>query len=311
MRRPKNPLLSVPPEGIHGLGAAGGEFFRKSVGRAPKPEDYHGVHTTTDENIAAVYATGATYKGFFVDHYIENRPGAYPVILALDVSGLQPLPDVDALAQAAYYLGDSWLRSSYYGVDLQEALESYHDYEFLGPGNDVGSAVMEMAVYSLGPASAFYDLPDGEEQWQTWIETGAYSEDVAIAMVKQKRYLADFGLDRLVAVRAMKPWWGYVLEDAEAGEEYKRQIEQIEDLGYRAVTVDDLLNENVLTTTPIYTADQSERRVEYHGTSSWHLMQAFPEISVPPSPFPLSEMNPEDVDLPPIKLPKLKKRLLR
>jgi hypothetical protein len=55
----RNPLLAIPPKGVHGLGIAGGRFFEQVTGRVTTPEDYHGVHTTTSQAIAAVYAAGA------------------------------------------------------------------------------------------------------------------------------------------------------------------------------------------------------------------------------------------------------------
>ncbi|KKL65453.1 hypothetical protein LCGC14_2154850, partial [marine sediment metagenome] len=173
-RRRRNALLSVPPKGVHGLGVAGGRFFQQTVGRPVKPEDYHGVHTTTSMDIAAVYATGATYERFWDDHYVSSEePEAYPVILSLDVGGLEALSDVDAMAQAAFLLGDNNFRSIYQGMSLDEAFEGEErEYDFIRLGADTGSAVMEMAIYGQGPPAAFIGLSEDEDQWQEWLDSG-------------------------------------------------------------------------------------------------------------------------------------------
>lgn len=300
-RARQNPLLSIPPQGIHGLDVAGGQFFERVVGRPVTREDYYGVHTTDSKSIAAVYAMGATYDDFFDDEYTERDPetGAYPVILSLNVSGLEVLPDVDALAQAAEWLDAPWMRNQFEGMSLDEANDSWEYQSELQIGDDVRASVIN-EVLQGGVVSAF----DDEEEWEAWVEHGQYTPEVAIALVKQKRYLTDIGYDRLVQIEAMKPWWPRVLDDPWGGE-IMEEYERIESIGYKAVTIDDFFHDDLLDLKVVAKGPAPARDVEYHGTSSINAQLAFPEVRLPSNPFPLKGQQLG------FGFKKLKRRLLR
>lgn len=276
MKIRRNPLLSKPPRSVHGLDAAAGTFFRRMMGRSPTKADYEGVHTTTSLDVAAVYAMGA----------VKDEPSSYPVIIALNVFGLTALPDVDALAQASYILGDNSIRGQFDGVDLQSASDAWEYQSEYGVGDDVNSVVMESVVYGWGPMTAFLDLPDGEAQWDHWVSTGEYTPEAAIALVKQRRYITDFGFERVVRIDAMKRWWPEVLYPDDA------RVEEVESAGFHPVTLDELFGGNLLELKEIVRGPAPDRDVEYHGTSSRAAQLAFPEVTLPPNPFPTRE--PED-----------------
>ena len=283
VKRERNvPLLARPPEGIHGLGVAGGRFFESVVGRPTKPEDYHGVHTSGSEEIAGVYAIGAWTEAKARD------PGAYPVVLTLDVSGLRAVPDVDAIAQAAFLLADTSVRSQFEGEDLDSAGDQWElDYDHLRVGADTNSAVIESVQYGSGPMAAF----DDDESWDRWVRTGNYTEDEAIRLVDQRRYLDDFDWARVVEARAMKPWWPQLLDEP-WDDESEARLKAAEATGHKVLTVQDVGFTDLIELQPIAKGGGAPGDVQYHGTSSWHLARAFPEIKVPPSPFPLRAENP-------------------
>lgn len=277
----RNPLLAIPPKGIHGLGIAAGRHFERHVGRPTTAEDYHGVHTTGSQEIAGVYAMGAVTQ---IDNKYDH-PDAYPVIIMLDVSGLTALPDVDALAESAFLLKDKTIRRQYEGTDLQEAIDSEEYNCEIGVGDDVNTAVMESMICGRGVTRAF----DDDEAWGRWVKTGKYTDEEATQLVDQRRFMNDFGFDRVLRIYAMKQWWPVILEDP-WDEEQEEEFERIQSLGYRPVTQEDLMNQQVLDLQVIYDSGR-HGAAQYHGTSSWHAQQAFPEIQLPPNPFPAKKIE--------------------
>jgi len=246
------------------------------LGRPIVDADYEGVHTTAALAVAAAYAIMTTDQ--------DSHEGAYPVVLVLDVSGLNALPDIDALALAAELLHDNGIRGQYEGEDVQSA-QDMQEYEQSEIGEPVLNAVFKQAQDMNIPGA----FGDDDDAFQHWVVTGEYPPRVAIALVSQKRYLSDIHADRLVEVLAVKPWSGYVLgfyDDEDVAEE----IESIEAQGYAVVTIED--TEIGVTTQRVAKGPAPSSNVEYHGTSSWHAMQAFSEIKLPANPFPIREDNP-------------------
>lgn len=310
-RRGRNALLAQPPAGIHGLGVAGGQAFQQAVGRPTVAEDYYGVHTTGLPEIAAVYAMGAwsdiVEAVFLSDEARIRDPEPYPVILTLDVSGLRALPDVDAIARAAYLLEDRGIRQQFEGMDLQEAHEMWEvSYEDVRAGGDVGTAVMEVSQYAGGPMDAFED----DEAWERWVKTGDYTDEEASRLVDQRRYMNDFDWNRVVRVEAMRPWWPWILEHAtERGEE---EGDIVEAAGWQAVDEEMVIDlVGLLDLKALAEGPASSGDVQFHGTSSAHLRQAFPNIDWPPNPVLASPLDLEEVKEGGLSARALKKKLLR
>ena len=86
----KNSLLQKPPHHVNVVHDT--HWFRKMVGRSPTAADQDGVHTATEPLIAAAYAMASCD-----DDYDEAN--GYPILVTIDVSGLEALPDVDALVR--------------------------------------------------------------------------------------------------------------------------------------------------------------------------------------------------------------------
>lgn len=279
MARRRNAILAHPPEGLHALGIAGSRSFQQAVGRPIRTEDYHGVHTTGSMEIAGVYAMGAWLEAR------KDDPGAYPVIVTLDVSGLHALPDVDAIARAAYLLDDKSIRRQFSDEDLQGAHDMWEvSYEELYAGADVNTAIMEVTQYAGGPMDAFED----DEAWRRWVETGDYTDEEASRLVDQRRYMDDFDWDRVVEIDAMRPWWPELVEAYDEDD----QSETLEEAGWKVVAVEDVDSlGGILDLKTIAQGGGKGGDVQYHGTSSWHLARAFPQLSLPADPFPVREPN--------------------
>lgn len=256
------------------------------MGRGVRSEDYAGVHTSTDFDLAAVYAYGAW-------HTVRKRePDAYPVVLALDTRGLEALPDVDALVNAAQLLGDESVRA-----DLADAEISLHEapdwWEIplieVFEGADVSSALVEVSQ-EKGPWGAF----ETEEEWERWLSTGEYTKEQAIRLTDQKRYLDDFGLDRLVQAVAIQPWWPEIMEIYDEQSECVAQA--LEDAGWAVVTIDDLIGGYLpIKKHLLYGPTDTPQWAEFHGTSSYHLHLAFPELELPENPFPVQDVDLDEI----------------
>lgn len=286
-----NPLLSKPPGGIHGLGVAQGRRAQQVLGRPVRASDYEGVHTTDSLALAATYAIGAADAA-----RKDGHGDAYPVVLELDVAGLTALPDIDAVVEATALLNDRSIRKQYQGMSLLEANDSEESDESFEEGDNVIAIVIGQQQHGRIP-SAFGALPDDDADaaFEHWVQTGEYPEEVAIALVNQKRYLVDIGFDRLVRVLAVKRWWPEALGYGD-DDEVQEEAERLEAQGYAVVTSDEY--EIDTTTIPVYEGPTRRNAVtDYHGTSSWHATAAFPELSLPPDPFPIVDENPRGRDM--------------
>ena len=295
MRR--NPILSIPPAGSHGLGVAGGRRFRSVVGRAPTKEDYYGVHTTSDEVIAGSYAFGTS------ENDERKYEESYPVIVELDTRGLRALPDVDAMAEGLEAFGD---RETIKMVRryMEEGKDPFSIAEYMDMDQQGSGVVGEhpINVYMEDRFSnpvraimaAFEKSPKKIDRvFADWVTRGRVPDQALIALVDQSRYLHDFDMDRVLRIVAVKRWWDRVFDtywDMD-DEELTAQAEAIEAAGYQLVTVEDFDGGGLgLTTKFIYDSGRKTRG-EYHGTSSVRLQEALLEVKFPPDPFPVQEVE--------------------
>lgn len=285
MKRPvkRNALLAKPPRQYHYL-------TRQRV----DPKLYEGVHVTNDFALAASYAIGTWTQ------VRRTSEDAYPVVLSLDVTGLDWLPDVDALiqGQAAFDHGTALDLASELkkGVSLGELPDRWRwggvESE-CSIGDDPSCFVIENA-HHYNVARAFLEYYDDEDMATDavlrWAATSKYDERILSMLVNQRRYMGDIGLKRLVAIEAVQPWWSEVLDIYDDDSEKKADI--IESAGWKVVSLDDI--------TPDFRRDErktlfeqavgEKRDVAYHGTVSENVREAFPEVALPDQPpFPVSE----------------------
>lgn len=280
-----NMLLAKPPVARHRLRNT--SQFRRLVGRQPTVADYEGVHTTSNRLIAAAYAMGSWSQVRATD------PNDYPIIITLDVAGLEAHPDVDAMLRGGEAVadllpeyrrmaGDGWTLADF--VDDEDYREA--DAQL---GEPPAAFIFEEVGFQLPAAIQSYadrSGEDGDDVLQRFLSTGQLPPEVLTELVEQKRYLVDFGLDRIVRIEAVKPWWDQVLlsfEDEEVPEHEAR--------GYYVFTLDEWPFSNVGETMTVYeNRDLASRATEeYHGTVSSTVQQAFPGLIPDEPPFPVED----------------------
>lgn len=280
-----NSLLAKPPKASHRLQDT--RQFRRFFGRAPRESDYEGVHTTGNKLIAAAYAMG-TWNG---------DPDSYPVIITLDVSGLEPLPDVDAMVHGAAAADE--LLSSYRslvkdsGWTLDDFIED-DDYREIDAqaGEEPAAFIFEDVGHHVAQAIRDYAEEAGEDEEQLFgrfINAGELPPGVLMRLAQQQRYLHDFEQKRVVCIEAVKPWWHQVLFGGDEGEADER-IAQLEERGFHVFSLEDQWSpDDVGETMTIWEAPNASRRkkTEYHGTTSAAVESAFPGLIPEETPFPI------------------------
>lgn len=219
----------------------------------------------------------------------------YPVIVEVDMSGLEPAHDVDArwlLKQGGLV---DFAREALESGDPVGWLESPGDSQVDGTNTNVEIALFEsFAAHETEPAQVLHnyvvDMPPEEAiaTLRTVAAGGRSALEVAMRAIGQYRYAQDVPVDRVVAVHYVRPFWPTVL-DTERDEETEQLASALEDAGWDVVGVDDL-GQIQATAREVWRRPEPEgARIEYHGTGYRNLLLAAPELAgvlpVPPIPY--------------------------
>lgn len=289
----RNALLAKPPHHHHYL-----TRNQTLLGKAITSKDYEGVHSTGSMVIAAGYAYGTVSK---------CRCG-YPVIIELDVSGLNPLPDIDAMLVAESAVLDR------YALDRAKTIVGEHDHiedaigdygmddcesESVQEGShwtDIATADFNCANVARAFQATYQDDNRAWDAFIKYAQGGDIALEVLANLTEQRRWMHDFEKEHVQAVYAYQPIWDDIIEnywetdDADLEAKAKR----IEAAGYQVVTLDDAwggsfsINEKLLYKKP----GPKKGSGEYHGTSSAYFQKAFPEIKIPKeSPFKVEDLD--------------------
>ncbi len=269
----RNSLTGKGVHHIHALSPSGRRRFREIVGRDVRPDDYEGVHTTSDHNIASSYAISAWKNG--------PVTGDCPVVVHLDTSGLTPLPDVDAMmigTELYSAIRESVRRFVIEGLGADSIIHMFNSYEF------------ESEIHNLtgeDPASAIYDdvythpgnpieilvshSKHGPEQAiLRFVERGEVPGQALSEIVRQRRFDFEFEVDRVKRIDCIRPWWKEIID-----EEDSDTIEIIENAGWSVVTFDDAASFSIRAEyNIIYGSEDSSD--DMHGTTMSSLRAAFP-----------------------------------
>lgn len=286
----RNHLLAKPPHSFHNLRDT--QWFRRMVGRAPRQSDYDGVHTASDRSIAAAYAMSA---------WRQSADDSYPIVITLDVSGLEALPDVDAMVRGGE--AADMVRSDYRSrYEAGEGLDDFiddQDYREVeaSVGDEPAAFLFEDQGSHVFQAIRDYAEASSENEhdiFEQFMKKGDLPGGVLTRLARQQRYMADFDLDRVVRIEAIRPWWDHVLASYD-DEEDAEEIERIEALGWQVFTLDDFNGEPHFAAKTLYQAPgAAEReRVEYHGMTSAGVEGAFPDLIPEETPFPVSDPDEE------------------
>jgi hypothetical protein len=275
------------------LGARGHARFVAATGRHPRPEDYQGVHTTGKFDLAGIYALQTTERT--ESSFGPDEP--YPVVLQLDVRGLRALPDVDALMEGYEQFDESIrkivedeLDEGQYAWQIAERLSGDGDFE--EEDEDAWFAVSHTLTNA---AEAVLEAVGDDEKkarrvLERWVRTGQVPEALLTYVVDQRRFMHDFGTERLVSVQAVKPLWKTILPSWDEDEQVGRRVGKLEARGWSVMTRDDGgdsgLDSREIWRNPRFR--EEPRRTQYHGTSSLLAARAFPEVPWPrEAPFPI------------------------
>jgi len=271
----RNPLMAKPPEHYHRLRNT--ERFRRVVGRDPKPEDYQGIHTTDSKGVAAAYAIATwTLRG--------QKEDDFPVIVRLHTQGIEALPDVDAML-AGRDLYDA-IRADVQ-KDLQRGLSAsqierdYEDFErepdvVALVGSDPAAVIFdEVQMYPGNPISLLLEHSKQDHPVQHFARTGEVPPGALSEVVRQRRYMRDFDLDRVVGIDAVQPWWPEIVDDDD-----ESNVEKIRDAGWDAIVFEDAASGTIKPSTrTIYGQPRGGER-DYHGTTAGVIRKAFPGIKL-------------------------------
>lgn len=298
-KNPRRNALMAFPEGRHHGPVAGGV------------RPYPGFHTSWDRDVAAPYAQMKA-----VDEVEREECGEcddppcptcvsewsipdYPVVIGVDMQGLEPLPDYDAIHLSMDALRIAAQEALHVGAPIHwlQNLEPLQPDEL--PDSTMGLLFARFASSVTDPgqslAGVLEDLPDDEALRQLRAVAEGQTpeaERIAMRVVGQFRYTQDVPDGRVVSVAFMRPFWpeGVVRDDEEL-------VEAIAEAGWDPITWDD-----ADTFSPDFDVvwrreEAPGARIEYHGTSWRNLLLALPwlqsEIQPPPAPYaPEATSNP-------------------
>lgn len=288
-------VYQKPPRHFHRLRRT--DLFRRIVGRPPTQADYEGIHTTNTMAIAAAYAMGSW------DQLGGAGSDAYPVVLALDVAGLKPEVDVDAMMNGRMALdgvraevADALARGASLADIYNYAQDSEQEWE-AGRGDHPANFIFDRIPRE--PITALLDALErhGSDEDEIAALLRRFADEGADAVpgivlseiVEQQRYLNDFELDRVLQVIAFRPWWEEVLEPwwELEDEQLTKKAQSIEQGGWRLWTVDDAFDIDADPAKVVYDSGRTSEREEYHGTISTAVNEAFPGLIPEEPPFPV------------------------
>lgn len=239
-------------------------------------DEFPGFHTASFIDIAAPYAQM---------RYEQSQGKDYPVIVQLDMRGLEKFADYDAFAFIKEPLIDTVkfnLSNVYNAEAIRDDLVSLSE---LSDDSTLPQTTID-SLFLIHPMNrnmegALLDLTSNltDEELITLfknIRDGKVPESFLAALTGQFRYLEDVEEDRITAVYYMKPFWSKLVpywDHPEFDEEIENFIEALTDAGF-SVAFDTQEAEpeySLVWGSPIQDG-------EFHGTSYLTLKKAAPSL---------------------------------
>ena len=264
--------------------------------------EYPGFHTAELPEITYAYAQlkAVGYREGYPDELEElDLPlDDYPVVVALDMSGMKALTDYDAVKMVRPAVESVAKEAVSWRED--DPIEELREYVEQGDYGSRGMPATSMewlfeagAPVMLDPAASLLDFAEAQDDPNGFLRSvaeGSISDEALAAITGQFRYLEDVPLSRVVEVTYVKPWWPRILSDEGDDEEL---IDAVEGAGWQVFAEDDVMSGQLPSTgRPVYESSSRPKsrapaRIEYHGTSYQNLVAAFPEFPwpVPPAPY--------------------------
>jgi len=294
-RQSRNPFLAKP-EKFHGRPAGG-------------THQLPGFHTASDRDQALPYAH---QKGGSMDAdgpredckecddgrcpacLSRWRINDYPVIVAVDMSGIEPEHDVDARYVLENLMGIA--REALRSDDPIDYFQGDGCVESETPGSVEVALFQSMARHEEDPAGQFgsflEDMPEDEVLGviRSVAAGGREASRIVMRMIGQFRYLQDVPSDRIISVDYVKPIWDELL-DFQGKEEDEEKAVALEANGWDVLDLDDVYSNSVHGDYErvLERLAPPDARIEWHGTCYRNLLLAAPELvdrlPVPPLPY--------------------------
>ena len=264
-----------------------------------------GFHTAVNEETTYAYAQQKVVPAEARDLFSLGEDPAeallddYPVVVTLDMSGLQQHVDYDAVHFVQPRLWDLAkiivAQAAIDGAEILDTLDEYVEYgeETKDVSDDVvhylyeyGSSVVENPAGSLLEFAMEQTDPN---EFLTRLAERKLSDEALADITGQYRYLDDVPTSRILAVHYLKPWWPAIL-DCELEESDAELASRLDEAGWNVLSMDIVLSDDLYVDSEVVYRVSPRPccvRVEYHGTSYQNLRDAAPELDlpVPPAPF--------------------------
>lgn len=256
--------------------------------------EFPGFHTTTSATIASMYALGRVTNQYLDEdengvHYVTD----YPVVVALDMSGLEKHIDYDAaelvrpvledfLREILNELGDDLSDDAI--VDAAYRAQEYFDYQSetalnAGPLDFLSENTF---MHFQNPLGGIMDDPSFPDMVRNFANGGKIPDSMIMAAADQFRYVEDVPESHVVAVYFVPPIADKLFDYDDTEEEFEATWP-----GFDIVDTDDAYGGYWSPSMElVWGSVPPEKDVEYHGTTYKRFKQAAPEINIPEPPSP-------------------------
>jgi hypothetical protein len=277
-----------------------------------------GFHTAAEPETTYAYAQQKAVPEDLDEELDEWGPSGiqlndYPLVVTLDMKGLQRLSDFDAHAFIKERMVDEakWIVEELeYGKEEDQgdvrliARGFCESQDYTNDDAPVHSYNVIRWLYRLG-APALHDpvcaLADYLEtikskkaamRFCAELADGRVADNALAAIAGQFRYLEDVPTSRIVAVEYLRPIFPRMF-DYEAPDHDEDLAGALEDAGWAVWDFNEAVSDTIpeLSTTVYERKPPKNARIEYHGTTYRNLRAAAPELELPEPPSPYDPMS--------------------
>lgn len=262
---------------------------RERVDRSVGTIKYPGFHTTKNFNSAACYGLiKSTYGDKLKNHTMYATD--YPVVVGLDMSGLEKLTDFDANKFYGPILEEDIFRISTIGenplveeiIEISQEIIDEREASHLELKETVNnfSDWAQSVIYNENPLLNLKKNENFLELIIESLETKKISNEMLMLATDQYRYMKNVSEKRIINIHYVKPIIdGGIIQKGENIKQTKEHWPHYEALTYK----------NYMTYVPkrklIHDVNNCSE-LEYHGTTYNRLLKAAPLLCLPTPPPP-------------------------
>lgn len=291
----KNIKSSLPSNYVSTVGAFDPFFGHSdpSFGIMTRP----GFHTTGSFNIAVIYAQQkfeSNIEEFTINEEYFTRYLSYPVVVTLDMTGLNPLTDYDVENILIPQISDIVTSTTDYSEfkELVDMMGSDFSIDYPIETANAVLCISEGYGFDNITGSFFSFMEDADPEYAEYIykkiKYNKWDDELfklAMSWMNQYRYTDIIGYERVLEVNYIKPFFPDLIEYDE-----EEKAEVVENYGFEVLSLDDIYNTFIVSQSVYHVSQIPENAVvQYHGTGYDEIVGALPEISeffpIPPEPF--------------------------